>query len=114
MKEIKAYIRLKKAEEVVHALEDAGVPGCTVIQVKATGKAAVPEREKFSVEYGEKVSPVVKLEAVCNDEDTERILEVIRKTAFTGHRGDGMIFVSTIDDAVRIRNGERGEKALTS
>ncbi len=114
MKEVKAYIRLKKAEEVVTALEKAGVPGCTVIEVKALGAAAVPERERFSLEYGEKVSPVVKLEVVCSDSDVEGIVDVIRRTAYTGHRGDGMIFVSTIDEAVRIRNGVRGEKSLVS
>lgn len=112
MKEIKAYIRLDKAEEVIHALEDAGVPGFTAIEVKAIGAAAVPEKTKYSIEYAERVSPIVKLEAVCSDEDLERLVDVIKGKAYTGHKGDGMIFVSDVDYAVKIRTGERGEGAL--
>lgn len=113
MKEIKAYIRLKKAEEVIHALEDAGVPGFTVIEVKAIGKAAVPEKERFSVEYAEKYSTITKVEVVCNDEDADRLVDIIRKQAYTGHSGDGMIFIADVRCAVKIRTGERCEKVLT-
>ncbi|MFQ5585355.1 MAG: P-II family nitrogen regulator [Thermodesulfobacteriota bacterium] len=112
MKEIKAYMRLKKVEEVIHTLEDAGVPGFTVIEVKGLGKASVPEQEQYSIEFAEMVSTIAKLEVVCNDEDVERLVNVIRETAYTGHRGDGMIFVSGIDNAVKIRSGERDDDAL--
>ncbi|MBI5286085.1 MAG: P-II family nitrogen regulator [Deltaproteobacteria bacterium] len=112
MKEIKAYIRVRKAEEVIHALEDAGVPGFTAIEVKAIGRAVEPERVKYSVEYAERVSPITKLEVVCKDEDVKRLVDIIREKAYTGHKGDGIIFVSDITDAVKIRTGEEGERAL--
>ncbi|MEE8185115.1 MAG: P-II family nitrogen regulator [Thermodesulfobacteriota bacterium] len=114
MKEIKAYIRLEKVEEVNNALEAAGVLGFTVIEVKALGKASVPETEQYSIEFSEKFSTIAKLEVVCNDEDIDRLVDVIKENAHTGHSGDGMIFVSDISCAVKIRTGERGEGALRS
>lgn len=112
MKEIKAYIRLDKAEEVIYALEKAGVPGLTVIEVKAIGKAAVPETEKYSINYVEKYSPVTKIEVVCMDDDALRLVEVIRKKSYSGRKGDGMVFVSDINYALKIRSGDTGEAAL--
>ncbi|MFQ5328625.1 MAG: P-II family nitrogen regulator [Thermodesulfobacteriota bacterium] len=112
MKEIKAYIRLEKAEEVVDALEEAGVPGFTIIEVKALGAACVPEDEKLSIEYGEPMSPITKLEVVCNDGDLDRLVDIITAAAYTGHKGDGKIFVSEVVCAVQIRTQERGEAAL--
>ena len=112
MKEIKAYIRLIKAEEVIHALEKADVPGFTAIEVKAIGAAVEPERAKFSIEYAEKISPITKIELVCKDEDVVRLVDIIKETAYTGHKGDGIIFVSGVDYAIKIRTGERGEMAL--
>lgn len=112
MKEIKAYIRFAKAEVVIHALREADVPGLTAIEVKAIGAAVEPERVKYSINYVEEVSPVTKLEVMCKDEDVERLCRIIREKAYTGRKGDGMIFVSNIDHAIKIRTGEQGEKAL--
>jgi len=112
MKEIKAYIRLEKAEEVVEALEEAGVPGFTVIEVKALGAACVPEDEKLSIKYGEPVSPITKLEVVCSDGDLDRLVDIITAAAHTGYKGDGKIFVSEVVCAVKIRSGERGDAGL--
>ena len=112
MKEIKAYVRCTKAEEVVHALEDAGAPGLTVIKVLGFGGASVPEEARWSLEYAEKTCTVVKIELVCSDEDTERYVDVIKDKARTGHSGDGMIFVSDIVGAIKIRSGEEDEEAL--
>jgi nitrogen regulatory protein P-II 1 len=112
MKEIKAYIRRDKAEYVISALEEAGVPGCTAVEVKAVGAAAVPEEEYLSIEYIDKVSTVTKLEIICKDEDESRLVDVIKKTAYSGRRGDGMIFVSDINYAVKIRTGETGDAVL--
>ncbi len=112
MKEIKAYIRCDKAEGVIYALEEAGVPGFTVIEVKGIGHAAVPGGERFSIEYAEKYCPVTKFEIVCKDEDAVKLVDVIRENAHTGHSGDGMVFVSDIGHAVKIRTGEWGEGAL--
>lgn len=112
MKEIKAYIRLSKAEEVIHALEEAGVPGFVVTEVKAIGAAAVPEKEKYCIEYAERFSPIIKLEVICQDEDVVRLTDVIKENAHTGHKGDGMIFMYNVESALKIRTGERGKGAL--
>lgn len=112
MKEIKAYIRVSKAEDVIHALEEAGVPGLTAIEVRAIGAAVEPERAKYSIEYGEKISPITKIELICKDEDVERLVDILREKACTGYKGDGIIFVSDIAFAMKIRTGERGDRAL--
>ncbi len=112
MKEIKAYIRVEKAEEVARALEGAGVPGFTAIEVRAIGGACVPEDEKFSIDYGELVSDITKIEVVCSDSDCARLVDILTNAAYTGHPGDGMIFVSEITEAVKIRTGERGDVTL--
>lgn len=114
MKEIKAYIRREKAEYVIAELEKAGVPGCTAVVVKGVGAAAVPEEEYLSIDYIEKISPVTKLEIVCKDEDAFRLVDVIKKTAYSGRRGDGMVFVSDINYALKIRTGETNDAALVS
>ena len=112
MKEIKAYIRSKKAEEVIRAIEGFGVPGFTLIEVKCLGAGVDPEKASFSLEYGEEFCAITKLEVVCDDDECDRIVDVIRESAYTGHRGDGMIFVSDVTGAVKIRTGESGEGAL--
>lgn len=114
MKEIKAYVRLEKAEEVVNALEGTGVPGFTAIEVTAFGTVCVPEDEKFSIDFAEKVSPAMKMEVVYSDDDCERIVDIITASSRTGYLGDGMIFVSEVTGAVKIRTGERGEAVLNS
>jgi nitrogen regulatory protein P-II 1 len=112
MKEIKAYIRCDKAEDVIYALEEAGVPGFTVIEVKAIRSAGAPEGERFSIEYAEKYCVITKFEIVCKDGDTVRLVDIIRENAHTGRSGDGMVFVSDIAHAVKIKTGEWGEGAL--
>ena len=112
MKELKAYIRQVKAEEVIHAIEEAGVPGLTAIEVKCMGADVDLEKTIFSLDYAERFCPFTKIEVVCRDEDVIRLVDVIRENAYTGHRGDGMIFVSDIEQAVKIRTGEWGEGAL--
>lgn len=112
MKEVKAYIRLERAEDVIHALEEAGVGGFTVLEVKAVGRQRPREGESFSVEYAEKVSPMAKIEAVCNDRDEKSVVEAIRDNALTGRSGDGVIYVSDVARAVKIRTGESGPGAL--
>jgi len=113
MKAIKAYIRCAKAEEVVHALEDAGVPGFTIISVTGFKGAAVPEKKRWSIEYAEKCATVAKLELVCNDAEVDGFVRIIKEKAYTGHSGDGMIFVTDVVGAVKIRTGVEGEGALT-
>ncbi len=105
MKEIKAYIRREKANLVIEKLEQAGVKGMTVIDVHALYNWADRESYGYSFEYLEKYSKVVKLELVCDDSETDGLIEVISKYGRTGNQGDGMIFVSPIEKSVHIRTG---------
>lgn len=112
MKEIKAYIRCPKAEEVIAALEELGVKGITLIDVMGVGQLADPKTAKYSVRCVEKYSEVAKLEVVCKDSDVQKIVDTIQEKAYSGMKGDGMIFVSPVDTAVKIRTGVRNEQAL--
>ena len=112
MKEIKAYIRSEKAEEVVHALEDAGVSGVTLIDVLAIGPDIDPKNYKYSIAFVKKYQKVAKLEIICRKEEVEKYLEVIRSTAYTGMQGDGIISISNVERLVKIRTGKEGPEAL--
>lgn len=107
MKEIKAYIRREKADIVIEKLEDAGVKGMTVIDVYALCEWADKENFSFSIEFVEKYSKVIKLEIVCNDDEVDRLVDVIAKYGHTGNSGDGMIFTSTVDSSLKIRTGDK-------
>ncbi len=106
MKEIKAYIRHNKAEIVIEKLEEAGVNGMTVLDANALAEWADSEAFSFSIKYVQKYSSVVKIELICNDEETEQLVNVTSKYAKTGQSGDGWIFVSDIEKSVRIKTGE--------
>ncbi|NOX89364.1 MAG: P-II family nitrogen regulator [Calditrichaeota bacterium] len=112
MKEIKAYIRCQKAEEVIEALENIGIKGITLIDVMGVGQLADPHSSKYSFECVKKYSDVAKVEVACRDEDVHKIVEAIRKTAYTGMKGDGIIFVTSLEMAVKIKSGAIGEDAL--
>jgi nitrogen regulatory protein P-II 1 len=112
MKEIKAYIRCQKAEKVIEALEGISITDITLIDVMGVGVLADPKQAKYSIKCVKKYSEVAKLEVVCTDERVHEIVEVIRKTAYTSMKGDGMIFVSPVELAVKIRTGGVGEDAL--
>jgi nitrogen regulatory protein P-II 1 len=108
MKEIKAYIRKEKAEVVIQKLEEAGVPGMTILDAAALAKWADEEFFSYSIEYVQKYSSVVKIELICEKEKTDQLISIIKTYGRTGRSGDGWIFVSDIEKAVRIRNGEEG------
>lgn len=114
MKEIKAYFRPVFVDSVVRALESAGARDLTVIHVDAFGPLADAYAAKHHLlnKYMEKYSAVVKLELVCQDEEAARFVEVIREHAHTGEHGDGRIFATRVEEAVNIRTGETGSKAL--
>ncbi len=113
MKEIKAYIRCSAVERVIQALHKIGAENLTVIDVMALGKTMIdPDHYKYSIECVEKYSDVAKIEIICADEDADRIVEVMRSEAYSGERGDGVIFISEVSRAVKIRTGESGEQIL--
>jgi len=113
MKEIKAIIRPSKLLEVteeLHRIE--GLPGVTVSEIKGFGKGrAKNAKDKVIYEMVEFI-PRIKLEVVVNDEMVDEVVNVIQKFSHTGNTGDGKIFVSTIDEIVKIRTNERGRGAI--
>jgi nitrogen regulatory protein P-II 1 len=106
MKEIKAYIRHDKADIVIEKLEEAGVKGMTLLDANALAEWADKEAFSFSIEYVQKYSKVVKIELICNNEDSNKLVDVIKKYGHTGNSGDGWIFVTSVEKAVRIKTGE--------
>ena len=106
MKEIKAYIRPEKIAQVVRALETAGFKDMTIIDVHALGTLCDPERFAYSVEFVERHSRIVKLEMVVDDEKLGNTVRIILENAHSGLPGDGVLFVTDIHAAYRIRTRE--------
>jgi len=113
MKEIKAIIRPFKLREVTEELHKIkGLPGVTVSEIKGFGKCRARNAEdKIEYEMVEFV-PRIKLETVVHDEMAEEVVNVIQKIAHTGNTGDGKIFVTNVEETVKIRTNERGRDAI--
>jgi len=112
MKKIEAIIKPFKLDEVKDELNKAGVAGMTVSEVKGYGRQKGHVELYRGAEYSVSFVPKVKIELVVADSAVEGIISVIEETAKTGKIGDGKIFVYPVDEAVRIRTGERGDTAL--
>ncbi len=112
MKKIEAIIKPFKLDEVKEALHDVGVSGMTVTEAKGFGRQKGHTELYRGAEYVVDFLPKVRLEVVVDDGLAERVVEAIENAARTGRIGDGKIFVSTVDEAVRIRTGERGSEAI--
>jgi len=112
MKLVTAIIKPFKLDDVRDALGDAGITGMTVSEVKGFGRQKGHTELYRGAEYVVDFLPKLKLEIAVPDERVERVVEIIRETAASGRIGDGKIFVSGIERAVRIRTGEEGDQAL--
>ncbi len=112
MKMITAIIKPFKLDDVRDALGEVGVTGMTVTEVKGFGRQKGHTELYRGAEYVVDFLPKLKLEIVVPDDQSERVVETIVETAASGRIGDGKIFVSSIDRAVRIRTGEEGDDAL--
>ncbi len=112
MKKIEAIIRVEKLEEVKNALEKKGFIGLTVTEVKGRGAQKGIMLEWRAGEYRVEFLPKLKLELVVDDASLDTALDLIVEAARTGKIGDGKIFVSTIEEVVRVRTGEKGSKAV--
>jgi nitrogen regulatory protein P-II 1 len=112
MKKIEAYIKPFKIDEVKEALMEIGVGGMSVTEVKGFGRQKGHTELYRGSEYQVDFLPKVKVEVVVRDENVERVLEAIAISARTGQIGDGKIFISNVEDALRIRTGESGEEVL--
>lgn len=112
MKKIEAIIKPFKLEEVKDSLGDIGLEGMTVTEVKGFGRQKGHTEIYRGSEYSVDFLPKLKLEIVLSSDRADSAIAAIMKAAKTGKIGDGKIFVTTVDDSIRIRTDERGEKAL--
>ena len=112
MKKIEAVIKPFKLDEVKDALQELGLHGMTVVEAKGFGLQRGHTELYRGAEYVVDFLPKLKIEIIVSDDMAEEAISVITKTAQTGKIGDGKIFLSTIDDVVRIRTGERGNSAV--
>lgn len=112
MKKIEAIIKPFKLDEVKEALHEIGLQGITVTEAKGFGRQKGHTELYRGAEYVVDFLPKVKIELVVDDALAERAIEAIQQAAHTGRIGDGKIFVSSIEEAIRIRTGERGSDAV--
>lgn len=113
MKKIEAVIKPFKLDEVKDALNGIGIQGMTITEVKGFGRQKGHSELYRGAEYVIDFLPKVKIEIMVPDSMAEEAIRIVAKTAKTGKIGDGKIFISHIDDAVRIRTGQRGEDAIS-
>jgi nitrogen regulatory protein P-II 1 len=112
MKKIEAIIKPFKLDEVKEALQEAGIQGITVLEAKGFGRQKGHTELYRGAEYVVDFLPKVKIEVVVSDDNLNKAVEAIRVAAQTGRIGDGKIFVSHIEEAIRIRTGETGADAV--
>ncbi len=112
MKKIEAIIKPFKLDEVKEALQEAGLQGITVTEAKGFGRQKGHTELYRGAEYVVDFLPKVKIEVVVGDDGVDAAVEAIRNAAQTGRIGDGKIFVSPVEQVIRIRTGETGEEAI--
>ena len=112
MKKIETIIKPFKLDEVKEALNAMGVRGMTIMEVKGFGRQRGHKEIYRGAEYQVDFVPKIKINVIVDEAITEKVVDTIKKTAKTGKIGDGKIFISTIEEAVRIRTGETGVEAL--
>ncbi|MGD9742864.1 MAG: P-II family nitrogen regulator [Dongiaceae bacterium] len=112
MKKIEAIIKPFKLDDVKDALHEVGIKGITVTEAKGFGRQKGHTELYRGAEYVVDFLPKVKLEVVLEDQLVERAVEAIQHAARTGRIGDGKIFVTAVDEVIRIRTGERGGDAI--
>jgi nitrogen regulatory protein P-II 1 len=112
MKKIEAIIKPFKLDEVKEALQEVGLQGITVTEAKGFGRQKGHTELYRGAEYVVDFLPKVKIEVVVTDDLADKAVEAIQAAAKTGRIGDGKIFISTVEDAIRIRTGETGAEAV--
>ena len=112
MKKVEAIIKPFKLDEVKEALSEVGIQGMTVSEVKGFGRQKGHTELYRGAEYVVDFLPKIKMEIIVKDELAQRVIDTVQNAAKTGRIGDGKIFVTSIDEVLRIRTGEKGEEAL--
>jgi nitrogen regulatory protein P-II 1 len=112
MKKIEAIIRPFKLDDVKEALMEEGIRGLTISEVRGYGRQKGHTETYRGSEYHIEFIPKIKIEVVIEDEKEDKVIDAILRTASTGQVGDGKIFISNVEDAIRIRTEESGKEAL--
>ena len=112
MKKVTAMIKPFKLDDVREALSDIGIQGMTVTEVKGFGRQKGHTELYRGAEYAVDFLPKIQIDIVLSDDQIERVIEVIIETARTGKVGDGKIFITPVDQVIRIRTGETGDVAV--
>ncbi|MGA2172139.1 MAG: P-II family nitrogen regulator [Sedimentisphaerales bacterium] len=112
MNKIEAIVRPGKVADICAVLEKVDYPGLMITEIEGHGKQKGLQQQVRGKTYKVGLMTKARIEVVVKDSDTDKIVKAIRETAFTGKAGDGKIFISPVNDAVRIRTGERGEAAI--
>ena len=112
MKKVEAIVKPFKLDEVKEALQELGLQGLTVFEAKGFGRQKGHTELYRGAEYAVDFLPKIKIELIVNDDEVEGVIEAIKSKAHTGRIGDGKIFISNIDEVIRIRTGEKGKKAI--
>lgn len=114
MKKIEAYVRHESFDAIRARLADMGLPSMSTSEVKGSGRQGGYTESYRGAKTTIFMRPKLKIEMVVNDSDVERAVDVILELAHTGEPGDGKIFIIPVEDAVRVRTGERGDIVLAS
>ncbi|WP_018124281.1 P-II family nitrogen regulator [Desulfovibrio oxyclinae] len=112
MKKVEIITRTFKLDDIKVALTDLGIQGMTVTEVKGFGRQGGHKEVYRGAEYQVDFVPKIKIEIIIDDAQVREVVEAARAAAFTGHVGDGKIFVYPVDEAVRIRTSETGDEAI--
>jgi len=112
MKMIKAFVRSRKVDEVIRALERAGCPGITVSRVHGVGYGYDPILFTLAPSELRKTPEVCKVEIACQDAEVDGLVKALMDAARTGSQGDGIVFVTPVEQVFRIRTGEEGSRVL--
>ncbi|NOZ94629.1 MAG: P-II family nitrogen regulator [Acidobacteria bacterium] len=112
MKLLKAFIRTRKTDDVIRALRDAEAPGITITRVHGVGYGYEPLLFTLAPSELRKAPEVAKIEVVCDDDCVDRLLGAILEAAHTGYSGDGIVFVTPVERAIKIRTGAEAPRSL--
>ncbi len=112
MRELKVFLRRDVLEAVMHTLHDAGVNHVVVSHVQSFGSGVDPKHWRLSMDAGGQYTDHAKLEFVCAETDVDRLAALVRAKAHTGEPGDGIIFISAVERAIKIRTGAEDRNAL--
>jgi len=112
MKKIEAIIRPAKVDAVCESLDKVGHPGMMITEMEGHGAQKGMKKMLRGKEYTVEFITKTKIDIIAKDEDVDKLVKAIREAAYTGEVGDGKIFISTVDDAIRIRTAEKGNSAV--